>query len=203
MALTRKMLKAMGIEDEKIDQIIEAHSETVDGLKDKLRAAEEKAESLDDVQKELNSLKAKNSTDYKEKYEKEHKDFEDYKKSISAKEAQAAKEAAVKAYFESKNITGSNLSIAMRGVKEEISSIELDGDKIKDTAVLDALVTGEYAGLVVKKQTQGANTSTPPANTGGNKLTKADLYKKDDHGRYILSTAERQKALAENPALLR
>ena len=33
MALTRKMLKAMGIEDEKIDQIIEAHTETVDALK--------------------------------------------------------------------------------------------------------------------------------------------------------------------------
>ena len=33
MSLTRKMLKAMGIEEEKIDQIIEAHSETVDALK--------------------------------------------------------------------------------------------------------------------------------------------------------------------------
>ena len=33
MSLTRKMLKAMGIEEEKIDQIIEAHSETVDSLK--------------------------------------------------------------------------------------------------------------------------------------------------------------------------
>ena len=32
MALTRKMLKAMGIEDEKIDQIIEAHTETTDPL---------------------------------------------------------------------------------------------------------------------------------------------------------------------------
>jgi hypothetical protein len=34
MALTRKMLKAMGIEEEKIEQIIEAHAETVDGLKE-------------------------------------------------------------------------------------------------------------------------------------------------------------------------
>ena len=33
MALTRKMLKAMGIEEDKIEQIIEAHSETVDSLK--------------------------------------------------------------------------------------------------------------------------------------------------------------------------
>ena len=29
MSLTRKMLKAMGIEEDKIEQIIEAHTETV------------------------------------------------------------------------------------------------------------------------------------------------------------------------------
>ena len=40
MTLTRKMLKAMGIEEEKIDQIIEAHAETVDGLNEKLKTAE-------------------------------------------------------------------------------------------------------------------------------------------------------------------
>ena len=33
MALTRRALKAMGIEDEKIDEIINMHTETVDGLK--------------------------------------------------------------------------------------------------------------------------------------------------------------------------
>ena len=33
MGFSRKMLKAMNIEDEKIDQIIDAHSETVDALK--------------------------------------------------------------------------------------------------------------------------------------------------------------------------
>nr|DAG23749.1 MAG TPA: hypothetical protein [Caudoviricetes sp.] len=33
MALTRRSLKAMGIEDEKIDEIIAAHAETVDAYK--------------------------------------------------------------------------------------------------------------------------------------------------------------------------
>ena len=32
MALTRKFLTAMGIEDDKIDEIITAHSETVNAL---------------------------------------------------------------------------------------------------------------------------------------------------------------------------
>ena len=92
MALTRKMLKAMGIEDEKIDQIVEAHSETVDALKDKLRKAEEDSEDLKDVQKELDELKKKTSgaDDWKKKYDDEKKAFDDYKKEIAGKETAAS-----------------------------------------------------------------------------------------------------------------
>jgi hypothetical protein len=204
MALTRKSLKAMGLTDEQVDSIVEMHTETVDGLKDKLKTAEEKATQLDGVQKELDALKAKGGDDYKAKYEKEHSDFEKYRADQTAKETKAAKEAAVRAYFEGKSITGGNLNIAMRGAKDEINGLELDADgKIKDTSALDALVGGEYAALVVTTQTRGANTATPPAGNGGSKLTRADIYKKDDHGRYVMSTAERQKALAENPDLMK
>lgn len=204
MALTRKSLKAMGLTDEQVDSIVEMHTETVDGLKDKLKTAEEKASKLDDVQKELDGLKAKGGDDYKAKYEAEKKAFADYKADQTAKETKAAKEKAVKAYFEGKKITGGNLSIAMRGARDEIAGIELDDTgKIKDTAALDALVGGEYAALVVTTETRGARTETPPANNGGGKLTRADIYKKDDHGRYVMSTADRQKALAEHPELLK
>lgn len=203
MAMTRKSLKAMGLTDEQIDSIIEMHTETVDGLKEKLKAAEEKANKLDDVQKELNELKANTGDDYKAKYEAEKKAFADYKADQMAKETKAAKEAAVKAYFESKNITGANLAIAMRGARDEIAGIELDGTSIKDTTALDALVSGEYSGLVVTTTRQGAATATPPVNTGGSKLTRADIYAKDEHGRYKLSASERQKALAENPELMK
>lgn len=203
MAMTRKGLKAMGLTDEQIDSIIEMHTETVDGLKDKLKTAEEKASTLDDVQKELDGLKANSGDDYKAKYEAEKKAFADYKADQTAKETKAAKEKAVKAYFEGKNITGANLDIAMRGCRDEIGAIELDGDKIKDTAALDALVGGTFAGLVVTKTVQGAQTANPPANNGGSKLTKADIYARDEHGRYKMSTAERQKTLAENPDLMK
>ena len=191
MALTRKFLKAMGIEDEKIDQIVDAHTETVDGLKNELKAAKEKADKLDGVEKELNELKAKGEDGYKEKYEKEHKAFEDYKNDVTAKQTKAAKEAAAKAYFEAKNITGANLSIAMRGARDEINSIELDENgKIKDAKELDDLVAGEYAGLIVSTSTKGAKTATPPANNGGG-MTKEQIFAIKDAG-------ERQKAIAEH-----
>ena len=204
MALTRKSLKAMGLTDEQVDSIVEMHTETVDGLKDKLKTAEEKATQLDGVQKELDALKAKGGDDYKARAEKAEKALNDYKAEVAAKETKAAKESAVRAYFEGKSITGGNLNIAMRGAKDEINGLELDAyGKIKDTSALDALVGGEYAALVVTTQTRGANTATPPAGNGGSKLTRADIYKKDDHGRYVMSTAERQKALAENPDLMK
>lgn len=194
--MTRKGLKAMGLSDEQIDSIIEMHTETVDGLKEKLKTAEEKAEKLDGVQKELDGLKAKGGEDYKARAEKAEKELKDYKAEVAAKETKAAKEKAVKAYFEAKNITGNNLAIALRGAKDEISGIELD-DKggIKDSKALDALVDGEFASLVVKSSARGATTATPPGSkTGGGSMTKAEILA-------IKDTAQRQAAIAANHEL--
>ena len=48
MSLTRKMLKAMAIEDEKIDQIIDAHTETTESLKEERDNYKESAEKVTD-----------------------------------------------------------------------------------------------------------------------------------------------------------
>ena len=85
----------------------------------------------------------------------------------------------------------------------EWDKIELDADgKLKDANDHIKSVRDEWAEYVTTTTTTGAKTSTPPVNNGGAKLTKAEIYAKDEHGRYKLSTAERQKALAENPELL-
>lgn len=197
--LTRKSLKAMGLTDEQVDSIVEMHTETVDGLKEKLKTVEDKAKTADDLQKELDGLKANGGPDYKAKYEKEHSDFEAFKSEVTAKETKAAKEKAVKAYFEANNITGNNLAIALRGAKDEISGIELD-DKggIKDTKALDALVGGEFASLIVKSSARGANTATPPGSkSSGAPMTRADVYARDDNGRFKLDATQRQDALAK------
>lgn len=175
MALTRKLLKGMGLTDEQVDTIIEAHTDTVDGLKADVSKYKSDAEKLAGVEKELNDLKAMGDGGYKEKYENEHKAFEDYKADVTAKESKAAKEKAVRAYFESKNITGANLDLAMRGCGEEMAALEMDGDKIKDTKILDALVDGTYKGLVSTTQTKGANPANPPANPPAKNYTTADI----------------------------
>lgn len=211
MAFSVKQIKAvlsengMPIEnlDKAAEEICGRHSADLESIKEQRDAFKADSETLASVQKELAALKEKGDGGYKEKYEREHKAFEDFKNDVTAKQTMEAKRAAAKAYFEGKNITGANLDIAMRGAREEIGALEMDGDKIKDTTALDALVSGTYAGLVVTTTKQGVNTATPPASNGGNSLTKADLYKRDDHGRYIMSTSERQKALAEHPELMK
>lgn len=206
-AKVREILSTAGVDSEHmsaaVDAIIDGNVASIEALREDVAKYKADAEKLTEVQKELDALKANNGDDYKTKYESECKAFADYKAEVTAKESKAAREAAAKAYFEGKNITGANLDIAMRGARDEIGALEMDGDKIKDTAALDALVSGTYAGLVVTTTKQGVNTATPPASNGGNSLTKADLYKRDEHGRYIMSTAERQKALAEHPELMK
>lgn len=174
MALTRKFLKAMGIEEEKIDQIIEAHTETVSGLKDSLDKAEAAAKDLPAIQEELDAAKADleavKKDGWKDKHDTLKKEFEDYKKVVTAKEAKSAKEAVVRAYYEGKGITGKALEVAMRGSGAEIEAIELEDGKIKDASALDALVAGDFSGLVGQTVTKGADTATPPA--GGNSPSK-------------------------------
>lgn len=194
MALTRALLKAFNLTDEQISTIIEAHTDTIKGLQDSLKTAEEQAANYTTVKKELDELKKANAEDYKTKYETEKKAFEDYKNEISVKEAKVAKEAAVKAYFESKGISGKNLNAAMRGASKEIAEIEVENGKIKNKTVLDDLLKGDFEVFVTKESVTGATTANPPANTGSGKMTKEQIFAiSDDY--------ERQKAIAENHEL--
>lgn len=195
MALTRKFLKAMGIEDEKIDQIIEAHTETVNSLKDSLEQAQADAKDLSGLQKELNAakneLEAVKKDGWKDKHDALKKEYEDYKAGVTAKDTKSAKEAAARAYYESKGITGKALDIAMRGSGAEIESLEMEDGKIKDASALESLVKGDFSGLVSITTTTGANTATPPANNGSGRMSKSEIMNIKDIG-------ERQKAMAEN-----
>ena len=177
MSLTRKLLKGMGLTDEQVDTIIEAHTDTVDGLKEQVKTYKADAEKLPNVQKELDDLKAAGDGGFKEKFEKEHSDFENFKKTIQEKETKAAKESAAKAFFESKGITGNSLEIAMRGSSAEIAALDLDGEKIKDSSALDALVNGTFKALVSTTTTKGANIPNPPV-TAPNKAYSADDIRK-------------------------
>lgn len=151
MSLSRNYLKTLGLNDDQISAVIDAHGETVTALntkyselETKYNSAKQSADQLPGIQKELDDLK---KSDFKGKFEAEQSAHNALKESISREKAHTAKEKAVRAYYEGKNIKGNNLAIAMRGTDLEQLKLD-DSGNLADTAALDALVDGDFKSLV-------------------------------------------------------
>lgn len=188
MALTRKLLKGMGLTEEQIDSVIDAHTETVDGLKEQIKTYKADADTLKDVQKELDALK--NGKDWKAEYDKLDKSFKDYKAEVAGKETLEAKQAAYR-----KLLTAENIPVKFhdRIIKmTDFDAVEMEGDAIKDEAQQRGNIKSEWGEYVSTTETKGDKPDNPPAGT--NKMTKAEIMA-------IKDTAERQKAIAENLSL--
>ena len=196
MGFSRKMLKAMNIEEDKIDQIIDAHSETVDALKAERDGFKEDAAKLAAVQKELDALKAKGDDGYKAKYEAEKAAHDALKADIAAKETKKAKTDAYRELLKGANIDEKRIATILRAEAPTIDKIELDADgKIKNAEQYTESIKSDWADFIVTQSAKGTNTATPPANGGAaTTKTKEDILKIKDAG-------ERQKAIAENPTL--
>lgn len=199
MAFTRKMLKAMGIEEEKIDEIIEAHREVADALKEDRDKYKADADKLADTEKELKDLKnmVDGADSYKEQYEKEHKAFEEFKKGVEAEKSKAKKVDAYKDLLLKAGVSEKRIDAIVKVTS--MDDIELDDNgEIKDADKRIEGIKTEWSEFIVTEKQRGANTENPPSNTGGDKMTRAEIFKKDEHGRYVLSAAERQRAIAES-----
>lgn len=167
MALTRRALKAMGIDEEKIDEIIAAHAETVDALKAEITKYKEESESAADIQRELDKaksdLEAERKENWKEKYEELKTEYEGYKSDQESKETHSAKEAAYRELLKNAGISEKRIETVLR--VSDIDNIELDDNgAVKDAESLTEGIKSEWADFIVSEKTQGADTSTPPAN---------------------------------------
>lgn len=200
MALTRKMLKAMGIEEEKIDQIIEAHAETTDALKAERDEYKADAEKLADVQKKLdkaNEAIAKQGDGEvvpKSDYDKIKREYDDYKAGIDAEKTHSAKETAYRELLKAAGVSDKRISAVVKVT--DIDGIELDKDgKIKDADERTNNIKTEWADFIETTTTHGAKTANPPANNGkGNGKTKEEILAIKD------GTIRRQE-MAANPHL--
>ena len=190
MALTRKFLSALGIEADKIDEIITAHTDTVDGLKEDIQKYKAKADDYDTVKGELDELKKTvgKEDSYKVKYDAVKAEFDDYKKQITNKETKAKKSDAYRALLNEVGINGKLVDKVLAVTK--LDDLELEGDSIKDADKVKDSIKEEWGDFIVKTRQEGETTKTPPKGTG-TKLTKDQIMA-------IKDTAERQKAILEN-----
>jgi hypothetical protein len=200
MAFTRKFLSAMGIEAEKVDEIINAHIEVVDGLKEERDNFKKDAEKLADVEKKLAKAEeklAKNGegeTVSKEDYDKLKKEYDDYKADITAKTTRTEKENAFRELLKSVGVSEKRFNAIIK--VSDIDGLELDKDgKIKDADKHTENVKNEWADFIETTTTKGANTANPPANNGkGTGKTKEEILA-------IKDGAVRRQEMLNNPHL--
>lgn len=183
MALTRKMLKAMGIEDEKIEQIIEEHVESIDGLKaerDRYKSGAEEAEGL---RKQLEEAKA--AGEYEEKYKAKCKELDDYKAEVAGEKAAAEKRGLYRQLLESAGVDPKRIDTVLK-----VS--DLEGVTVKDGAIEDAdkLTEGikaDWADFIATTTVKGADVAHAPKGEGGkdiNEMSTAEYmkYKAEQRG---------------------
>lgn len=195
MALTRQMLSAMEIPSEKIDEIINAHVETVDALKGERDKYKEDAAKLTKVEAQLAEVKKElaetdKNDDWKQKYDDLKSDYDKYKSDVENKATKSAKEAAYKELLKEAGVSDKRIATVLRVT--DLDSIKLDKDgKIEDAASVTESIKKEWSDFIVTKTETGAQTATPPANgASGTVKTKEEIMK-------IKDTGERQKAWAE------
>lgn len=201
MSLTRKYLTALGIEADKVDEIITAHVETVDALKEERDKYKADAEKLPAVAQELADLKeatekaGASGNAYQVKYEAIKEEFEQYKADVEAKALRTSKENAYRSLLKEAGISDKRMDSVMKVSGDAIDKLDLDADgKAKDAKDLVKNIAEEWADFVVKETTKGADTGRPPKSDGGAKMTKEEIFA-------IKDTTARQQAMLDNKDL--
>ena len=167
MALTRKFLEALGIEQAKIDEIISAHTEVTDSLKADRDSYKEKAEKYDETKTELDKAKSEldkvSKDEYKTKYESLEAEFNKYKTDIAEKEVKGKKEEAYKKMLKEIGVNEKSIDAILK--VKDLNTIELD-DKgnIVDADTLKESEKKDWEGFIIKSEVGGQDPSTPPDN---------------------------------------
>lgn len=170
MAVTRKLLKALGIEDEKADQILEAHTETVNEIREERDRYKAEAEQLPGVQQELAELKEaaeQNANNpYKAQYENVKKQFDDYKAEVEAKQTKDAKTAAYRKLLVDAKVSEKLIDSILKVTPVDDLELEESG-QFKNAEELKKNITEQWDGFIVKEETHGAQQYNPPGSGGG------------------------------------
>ena len=163
MALTRGMLKGMGLTEEQVSAIIEEHTNVTSALKDQIKEYKADAEKLPGVQKELDDLKKDTSaSDWEKKYNDEHSAFETYKKDIADKETAAKVKSAYRKLLTECKVGEKHIDSILRVTDFSNMKLSEDGslegaDKLKET------IGSDWSGFISTKETKGSDVDTPPA----------------------------------------
>lgn len=194
MALTRKYLKSIGLNEDQIEGVIEEHTSVTNDLKETIKTLQADADKLPTVQKELDDLKAAGDGGYKEKYEAEAKAFKEYKRQVEAEKTAARDDADVLALCKEAGIARES-SLRLIAKDFDRSKIKRGEDgKITNHDDLVNSIKTDYADFVGTPGNHGTPPTTPPTGGNGTGKTKEEIYA-------IKDPAQRQAEMAKNLSL--
>lgn len=174
MALTRKLLKSLGLEESVIETIIDAHSETVDALKlqrDEAIAASGAAQAItqerDQLKQQLEQLRTQSGDVAAVRAE-----YDAYKQQVETERAEARDKADVLALLREAGIQRESFLQLAAGAydRSQIQRGE-DGSIINRDALIQGIKT-DYADCIATTEQLGTPPTTPP--TGGGKTYTRD-----------------------------
>lgn len=211
MALTnanvKEILSKAGVDSEHmkdaVNEIIEGHTTSIEALREErdnykaeAQKAEDLAKQLEKVKKDLKEATSDDAENkFKAKYEMLKEEFKEYKKEIEEKATKDNKSKVYKELLKEAGISDKRIEAVLK--VSDIDVIEFDDDgNVKDKDDILKSIKEEWSDFIQKADVKGAETDTPPANTGGQTMTKEDIMK-------IKDTSERQKAIKEHLELFR
>ena len=173
MALTRAFLKGMNLTEEQVSAIIEEHTSVTSALKEEIKTHKTTIASLEQAKTDLEELRESvKKDDWKNKYEKEHAAFDDYKKDVSAKELLAKKRSGYKALLKGENVGDSHIDSILKVT--DFSTMELDDDgSLKDADKLKAAIKKEWSGFIQTTRKDAHNPQDPPRKEEGGPTGRA------------------------------
>lgn len=160
MSITRKFLKALGIEDDKADQIIEAHTEVANGLKADLERYKTDAGKLAEVQAELDALKTTKDSDLQDQYDQLKIELENEK----AGRKKDRQEAAIRQELTAMGAQDVDYLLYKLG---DISELFDEDGQLKDKDAFTDKAKADYPNQFKAEPTKPKGTPPPPAGDRG------------------------------------
>ena len=174
MALTRKLLKEIGLSEGQVNSIIEAHADTVNGLKARIEALEKDAVE---------------AGDWKGRYDQAKKDLDDFRAEAEERERTAKLKSAYRALLGEAGIDPRRYEAILRTTDLKALKLGEDG-KLIDADGLRAGIAREWADFVQTEARRGSDVKTPPGK-GRASMTREEIMA-------IRDVSARQRAIAEN-----
>ena len=170
MALTRAMLKGMGLTEEQVSAIVEEHTSVTSSLKEQLKTANDSIAEMADLKNDLaeadKELKKYKDGDWENKYNTEHEAYEKYKSEIADKETSAKLKSAYTKLLKDCKVGEKHIDSILRVT--DFKDMKLNDDGTFDNADdLKTQINEAWAGFVTEEGTKGADVETPPEGKGG------------------------------------